>query len=145
MLTRHGLEPKLLWKFVAGADVFSIRPDGKTIAETYLDLGIKLTEANDDRINGASEILTRFGDLDAKPPLPPSLTIMDRCSRLIECLPSLEHDPHRPEDVRKVDCDDDGVGGDDPYDAARYGIMAAYPVKSDTPSYMPSFGVARRK
>jgi hypothetical protein len=25
----------------------------------------------------------------------------------------MQHDPHRPEDVLKVDCDEDGVGGDD--------------------------------
>jgi hypothetical protein len=36
----------------------------------------------------------------------------------------MEHDPHRPEDVMKVDCDEDGNGGDDCYDALRYGIMA---------------------
>jgi hypothetical protein len=35
------------------------------------------------------------------------------------------HDPHRPEDVLKVDCDDEGNGGDDWYDAFRYGVMAA--------------------
>jgi len=31
---------------------------------------------------------------------------------LIECLPSLQHDPNRPEDVLKVDVDEDGVGGE---------------------------------
>ena len=30
------------------------------------------------------------------------------------------HDPHRPEDVLKVDCGDDGVGGDDAADCLRY-------------------------
>jgi hypothetical protein len=32
----------------------------------------------------------------------------------------LQHDPHRPEDVLKVDMDDDGNGGDDAADALRY-------------------------
>jgi len=32
----------------------------------------------------------------------------------------LQHDPNRPEDVLKVDADDDGVGGDDAADACRY-------------------------
>ena len=54
----------------------------------------------------------------------PTLFVFDRCARLIECLPQMQHDPHRPEDVLKVDCDDDGVGGDDPYDCLRYGLMA---------------------
>jgi len=38
----------------------------------------------------------------------------------VECLPSLQHDPNRPEDVLKVDADEDGVGGDDAADALRY-------------------------
>ena len=50
----------------------------------------------------------------------PRLFIHQRCARLIECLPSLQHDPNRPEDVLKVDVDEDGAGGDDPADALRY-------------------------
>jgi len=30
------------------------------------------------------------------------------------------HDPNRPEDVLKVDADEEGVGGDDAADALRY-------------------------
>ncbi len=33
---------------------------------------------------------------------------------------SLQHDPNRPEDVLKVDADEDGVGGDDTADCLRY-------------------------
>ncbi len=32
----------------------------------------------------------------------------------------LQHDPNRPEDVLKVDADEDGVGGDEAADALRY-------------------------
>jgi hypothetical protein len=42
------------------------------------------------------------------------------CARLIETLPALQHDPNRPEDVLKVDADEDGVGGDDCADCLRY-------------------------
>ena len=49
-----------------------------------------------------------------------TLFIHQRCGRLIETLPALQHDPHRPEDVLKVDADEDGVGGDDAADALRY-------------------------
>jgi hypothetical protein len=51
--------------------------------------------------------------------------IVNRCARLIETLPMLEHDPRRPEDVLKVDVDEDGNGGDDAYDSFRYGLMEA--------------------
>jgi len=40
--------------------------------------------------------------------------------RLVETLPALHHDPNRPEDVLKVDADEEGVGGDDAADALRY-------------------------
>ena len=43
-----------------------------------------------------------------------------RCGRLLETLPSLQHDPNRPEDVLKIDVDEDGGGGDDCADALRY-------------------------
>jgi hypothetical protein len=45
-----------------------------------------------------------------------------RCGRLIETLPTLQHDPNRPEDVLKVDADEDGIGGDDCADALRYAV-----------------------
>jgi hypothetical protein len=50
----------------------------------------------------------------------PTLFIHKRCGRLIETLPALQHDPNRPEDVLKVDADEEGVGGDDCTDALRY-------------------------
>lgn len=131
LLGRHELAPDDLEAFVAGADVFSKRP-GQKIAETYAEHGITLTAANDDRVNGAGEILKRLGDpeatdLDGSPkPIRPRLFIFARCARLIETLPELQHDPRRPEDVLKVDCDENGLGGDDFYDAFRYGVMAAW-------------------
>ena len=38
----------------------------------------------------------------------------------MSCLPNLQHDSHRPEDVLKVDADEEGIGGDDAADALRY-------------------------
>ena len=123
MLARHKLgdrklEVPILKRFVAGADVFSRQSDGSTIAAQYAKHGITLRCANTDRINGWAEILQRFGDVDAG--IRPTLFIHKRCGRLIETLPTLQHDPNRPEDVLKVDADEDGIGGDDCADALRY-------------------------
>ena len=123
MLARHEIgERKLelgdLKRFVAGADVFSRQSDGTTIAAQYAKHGITLRCANTDRINGWAEVMTRFGDIEAD--IRPSLFIHQRCGRLIETLPTLQHDPNRPEDVLKVDADEEGVGGDDAADALRY-------------------------
>jgi len=38
----------------------------------------------------------------------------------LKTLPSLQHDPNRPEDVLKVDADEDGISGDDTADCLRY-------------------------
>jgi len=118
MLGRHGLELSQLRRFVAGADVFSRQSDGTTIAAQYGREGVTLRPANMDRINGWAEVLQRFGDADGG--VRPSLFIHRRCGRLVETVPTLQHDPNRPEDVLKVDADEDGVGGDDAADCLRY-------------------------
>ena len=123
MLGRHrirnrGLEISDLKRFVAGTDVFSKQSDGTTVAAQYGKLGISLKPANMDRVNGWAEILQRLGDADAG--VRPTMFIHRRCARLLECLPSLQHDPNRPEDVLKVDADEEGIGGDDAADACRY-------------------------
>jgi hypothetical protein len=107
-----------LRRFVSGADVFSRQSDGLTVAAQYAKHGIRLTPANTDRVNGWAEILQRLGDVDAG--IRPTLFIHRRCTRLLDCLPSLQHDPNHPEDILKTDLDDDGAGGDDPADALRY-------------------------
>jgi phage terminase large subunit len=123
MLGRHKisnrrLEISDLKRFVAGADVFSKQSDGSTVASQYAKLGISLKVANTERVSGWAEVLHRLGD--PANGVPPRLFIHERCARLVECLPSLQHDPNRPEDVLKVDADEDGVGGDDTADCLRY-------------------------
>ena len=112
------LELADLKRFVAGADVFSRQSDGTTIAAQYAKHGISLRVANTDRVNGWAEVLQGFGDVDGG--VSPTLFIHKRCARLVETLPTLQHDPNRPEDVLKVDADEEGVGGDDAPDALRY-------------------------
>ena len=129
LLARHSVEPSRLAAFVAGRDCFAARPtEAGSIADQWADCGWTLDPANDDRINGAAEVLRRLGDADAG--IAPSLFIFSTCARLLDCLPALEHDPHRPEDVLKWDTDDDGIGGDDPYDALRYGLLACPGVRA---------------
>jgi hypothetical protein len=124
MLARHGLTVDRLRRFVAGADVFSKQSDGSTVAAQYGKLGISLRPANMDRVNGWAEILQRLGDVEGA--IVPRLFIHQRCGRLLETLPALQHDPNRPEDVDKVDADEDGQGGDDAADALRY-LVATKP------------------
>ena len=64
------------------------------------------------------EMFWGCGKLEAD--IRPTLFLHKRCGRLIETLPALQHDPNRPEDVLKVDADEEGVGGDDAADCLRY-------------------------
>lgn len=107
-----------LKRFVAGADVFSKQSDGSTVASQYGKLGISLRCASTERISGWAEILNRLGEPQCD--ITARLFIHERCARLVECLPALQHDPNRPEDVLKVDVDEDGNGGDDTADCLRY-------------------------
>ena len=98
--------------------MFSKQSDGSTVASQYAKQGINLKYANTERVSGWAEVLHRLGDPSNG--VPARLFFHERCTRLLECLPSLQHDPNRPEDVLKVDADEDGVGGDDTADCLRY-------------------------
>lgn len=80
--------------------------------------GRKLWSANTDRMEPGPEMFWGCGKLEAD--IRPTLFLHKRCGRLIETLPALQHDPNRPEDVLKVDADEEGVGGDDAADCLRY-------------------------
>ena len=114
-----------LCRFVAGTDAFSRQSDGSTVASQYAAFGLNLRPANTDRIQGWAEILRRLGDPDHG--LRPKLFIHRRCARLIDTLPILQHDPTRPEDVLKIDADDNGHGGDDAADCLRYLVHTQLP------------------
>jgi hypothetical protein len=123
MVGRHRMGDRALGlgdlrRIVAGADVFSRQSDGATIAAQYAREGINLKPANMDRVNGWAEVLQRLGDVEGG--VRARLFIHQRCGRLAETLPAMQHDPNRPEDVLKVDADEDGVGGDDCADCLRY-------------------------
>lgn len=53
----------------------------------------------------------------------PTLFIYQRCKRLVETSPTLQHDPNWQENVLKVDADEAGVVGDHVADCLRY-LMA---------------------
>ena len=119
MIERNGAHRATREYIFAGADVFAQKSE-YTIADYYLDEGLAFTRAHTDRIQGAHELRTRLGNPDAG--IPPSLFIFNRCRNLIECLPNLQNDPKNPEDVLKVDVNEEGIGGDDTYDALRYAV-----------------------
>ncbi|HEY0006931.1 MAG TPA: phage terminase large subunit [Pyrinomonadaceae bacterium] len=140
-LVRAGIDPRRLKNVVAGHDVFQKRGDsgGKTIAAQYAEardpetnepIGLHLTHATLDRIAGARELLELLGNRELG--IKPRFRIFRTCPRTIAAMARMVHDPRDAEDVLKVNADQNGEGGDDEYDVARYGVMESAPKISIT-------------
>ncbi len=122
-----GLSPRMLGQAIAercgreriseiflSPDAFAHRTAEASIAEQLAEIftanGLpRPAPADDDRIGGW-QLMYQLLESD-------SWVITDNCRKLIECLPHLVRDERRSEDIRKVD-------GDDPADAARYGLVS---------------------
>jgi phage terminase large subunit len=122
-----GLSPRMLGQAIAercgreriseiflSPDAFAHRTAEASIAEQLSEVftanGLpRPAPADDDRIGGW-QLMYQMMESD-------SWVITDTCRKLIECLPHLVRDERRSEDIRKVD-------GDDPADAARYGLVS---------------------
>ena len=125
---QNGLSPRMLAQAIVercarenirevflSPDAFAHRTAEASIAEQLGDVLImnglpRPTPADDDRVGGW-QWMYQLLENDA-------WVMTDNCAKLIECLPQLVRDDRRIEDIRKVD-------GDDPADAARYGLVAA--------------------
>ncbi|MBN1815376.1 MAG: phage terminase large subunit [Anaerolineae bacterium] len=124
LLTRNGLRLGDLETFVAGHDTFQERGTKEPkVSEQYAEHGIVLQMAQASRSARAATCLQALGDPGKG--IVPKVKVFDLCHRLIECIPAMLHDPGRPEVVLKVDADEEGLDGDDPYDAWSYGMMEA--------------------
>jgi phage terminase large subunit len=125
-LSRYGLSIGRLSCFVVGTDAFRLTAgQQETLAQQYRAQGIVLTPADmspGSRIAGWQLISRLLAD--PQQGKRGRLFITRNCERLIDTLPYAERDPHNPEDIKKWDTDENGAGGDDALDCARYGIMA---------------------
>jgi phage terminase large subunit len=124
---QHGLSPRMLGQAIAersgrerisevflSPDAFAHRTAEASIAEQLGEVlaanGIpRPAPADDDRIGGW-QFMYQLLESD-------SWVITENCAKLIDCLPLLVRDASRVEDIRKAD-------GDDPADAARYGLVS---------------------
>jgi len=95
-------------------DAFAQRTAEASIAEQMSEVlaaaGLpRPAPAEDDRVSGW-QLMYQLLESD-------SWVITENCAKLIECLPLLVRDDRRVEDIRKAE-------GDDPADAARYGLSS---------------------
>lgn len=95
--------------------------------EECAKLGFLLIKANTSRVSGIQNMrrYLRWKEPDGQE-IDPRFLICDTPSnrRVFECLEGIVSDPDNPEDALKVDADDQGQGGDDPYDMVRYGLAS---------------------
>ena len=124
---QSGLSPRMLAQGIAersgrerisdvflSPDAFAHRTSEASIAEQLGEVlaasGLpRPAPADDDRVGGW-QLMYQLLESDA-------WLIAENCAKLVDCLPQLVRDNRRVEDIRKVD-------GDDPADAARYGLVS---------------------
>jgi phage terminase large subunit len=141
---QSGLSPRMLGQAIAersgrervsevflSPDAFAHRTAEASIAEQLGEVlaanGLpRPAPADDDRVGGW-QWMYQLLENDA-------WVITENCARLIDCLPLLVRDDARVEDIRKMD-------GDDPADAARYGLVSG--ARLAGLNVMPSSGGAR--
>lgn len=138
-LRRVGLSPRRVRFVAAGHDMWATRggEDEESIADKWAkavraELGydaLPLQRAVVDRVNGAQAIIERLGLPHGDPerglePRRPTLYLWRGCTDTIRAIPRMVTDPRNPEDVKKINADANGRGGDDAYDMLRYGVMA---------------------
>ena len=139
---QNGLSPRMLAQAIAersgrerisevllSPDAFAHRTSESSIAEQLGDVLVanglpRPSPADDDRIGGW-QLMYQMMESN-------TWVITENCERLIDCIPQLVRDERRREDIRKVE-------GDDPADAARYGLVSG----GRLAGVGPSFGSAR--
>ena len=138
---QNGLSPRMLAQAIAersgrerisevflSPDAFAHRTSESSIAEQLGDVLVsnglpRPAPADDDRIGGW-QLMYQLLESNA-------WLITEDCVKLIECIPQLVRDERRREDIRKVE-------GDDPADAARYGLVSGGRLAGVGPAFVPS-------
>lgn len=125
MLARLGLHPSRVRHISAGHDMWAAHggDDDETRADKWAkavkkQLGynaLLLDRATVDRVNGATAVMEGLGN--------GTLLIWRQCTETIKAIPRMVTDPKNAEDVKKINADAKGRGGDDYYDFLRYGVM----------------------
>lgn len=123
LFKRYGLNPGNII-ITVGTDAFKLTAgQSVTLADQYQQHGLKMSPADmspGSRIAGWQHIAQLLGD--PRNGTPPRFFVSEHCGRFIEALPGLQRNPNNPEDALKVDTDENGDGGDDFPDGARYGL-----------------------
>jgi hypothetical protein len=92
---------------------------GKSIAEMWEAMGLYFRPAQDDRTQGWQQVVSRLRGNQDKP----TLYFMENCVDTIRCLPVMQHDETKPEDI-DTDLEDHCI------DELRYACMSRVAFRS---------------
>ena len=127
-LAVYGKSVDDLSTFLVGSDAFARngRSD-KTIVQQYAEHDIHLTAGYagpGSRVVKAHRFLDLLGDPsnDERPEEPTWFYVRSTCPELEKCIPILTPDSKNGEAVAKIDANEDGEGGDDPWDGLALGF-----------------------
>jgi len=124
----------------AGTDIWANKTGRGTIQQELSEIlrgKATLVKGYTDRIDGVNQIRKKIAFIGTKT-AKPQLYFFRNCIEVYNNIKSMQFDMKRPEDVIKVDADENGEGGDDLYDGFRMGVMGiVYPPKEQDkePSY----------
>lgn len=110
-----------------------------SVQELFHGYGITMGEANQKRVLGLNNLRLWLGwrQADGKVKTPRLRFFDTPGNRLtLDCLEQMVVDAKNAEDVLKVHSDENGAGGDDPYDMTRY-LMADHPYQPEAPKETP--------
>jgi hypothetical protein len=101
---------------------------GPTLKEKLQLRGWVMIDANTSRVSGLQNLraFVEWKPTKYAAEKRPRFVMMDTPGnrRTLKCLQMMQVDPKKPEDALKVDADQQGRGGDDPYDETRYALMS---------------------
>ena len=99
ILERGAGDEVLEW--VAPPDLWNRRQDtGRSVADIFADYGIYLRKASNDRVQGLLDLKEWLKPIQGEAGTATArLRVFDTCRNLIRCLPSVIHDPKRPNDM----------------------------------------------
>lgn len=134
----------------AGTDIWAKRSGPKMVDDLRKALpNLSFVQANTDRIQGVAQLRKLISKRNSDP----KFYIFNNAKDVYENLSSMQYDEKKPEDVLKVDANENGVGGDDYFDATRYALntyLNPKHVRKERPSplsgqaLLDSTGISRR-
>lgn len=97
---RQAAAGQTIFAYLAPPDLWNRRNDtGRSIAEIFADAGVQLSRAQNERVSGWMDLHEWLRPYEENGGMTAGLRVFRCCAQLIRCLPQLQFDANRPNDV----------------------------------------------